>query len=613
MDSVEEQLGANVKINTKIIISYLLIASLACLLLVYFRSLFFNTYKMNAQQNSLVKASSYHHELSSFLEYHKYLLEEMQVSLRNGENDPKNMVLLKEQKDKVFRTFASLKDLALPEEFANNMQSLETELTIFEQEYLAQIKLFENRVSGNLILKSDRYKRISGLITSFNQIAETNLVVMSKSKKAELEKIDFLTILSVFICLLLSIVIGVLMSINIIKPLKNIANTIAIMAEGEADLSQRLHQDRRDEIGMLSLAFDRFVDKLQKVVIEIRKGASELAYSAGKLSDISGELVSSSELMASRSEDATGSTKQMSVNIGTMASAAEQMSLNAVGVSSTAEEMSMNMDSMTNSIEGMSSAINEIAKNAAEGAKISQDAMALSQGATDTMESLGNRAKEIGHVTDVIMRIAQQTNLLALNATIEAASAGDAGKGFAVVANEIKELANQSAGAAEDIANRIEGVQVSTEKAISVIANVTKSISNITNYVTIITNSVEQQNATANQISSNVAQASIGITNIANSIGEIAKATNNISRSITETSEDANAVVINMSGVNMASIESTEGSRKIQKEAEGMHHLSGLLQGTVEKFRVEEDFSNQQEDIEPTNNSKAAISKKKVA
>ena len=57
-------------------------------------------------------------------------------------------------------------------------------------------------------------------------------------------------------------------------------------------------------------------------------------------------------------------------------------------------------------------------------------------------------------MTETIKMIALQTNLLALNATIEATSAGEAGHGFAVVAHEIKELANQSAKAAEDIAAR---------------------------------------------------------------------------------------------------------------------------------------------------------------
>ena len=62
----------------------------------------------------------------------------------------------------------------------------------------------------------------------------------------------------------------------------------------------------------------------------------------------------------------------------------------------------------------------------------------------------------------MISDIAEQTNLLALNATIEAARAGEAGKGFAVVATEVKNLATQSARAAENIAQRITATQEQT-------------------------------------------------------------------------------------------------------------------------------------------------------
>ena len=65
---------------------------------------------------------------------------------------------------------------------------------------------------------------------------------------------------------------------------------------------------------------------------------------------------------------------------------------------------------------------------------------------------LAEQSAAIDDFVDLIKRISSQTNLLALNAAIEAARAGEHGRGFAVVAEEVRQLADESARAAEDVA-----------------------------------------------------------------------------------------------------------------------------------------------------------------
>src|SRR5436190_7576751 len=74
------------------------------------------------------------------------------------------------------------------------------------------------------------------------------------------------------------------------------------------------------------------------------------------------------------------------------------------------------------------------------------------QTTSNQISQLGELSLSIDDFVELIKRISSQTNLLALNAAIEAARAGEHGRGFAVVAEEVRQLADESARAAEDVA-----------------------------------------------------------------------------------------------------------------------------------------------------------------
>lgn len=383
---------------------------------------------------------------------------------------------------------------------------------------------------------------------------------------------------------LLALGFGLWITGSIVGPLRQVSGQLELLARGEVGAS--LKEPFWGEFETMRLGLNASLEDLGGVLRQIQSNASTLASASEEMSGVSNQMLAGSEQMVGQSSSVASTTEQMSGNISNMAAAAEQMSANAGDVASAAEELSQSMNAVAAAVEEMSASIGQIAKEADEASRVSDEATQSSRQATQTMALLGGAAKEIGSVTEVIKRIAEKTNLLALNATIEAASAGEAGKGFAVVAGEIKELANQSARAADDIARRIEGVQENTGSAVKVIDEVSVIIRRIEGAVGSISQAVSQQTHAASEISSNVSQANLGARQIASSIIEVAKGSGEVSRNSGEAAKGAHDVARHIAEVRIAATESLKGSQQVAISSKELAGMAGDLQATVKRFKL---------------------------
>ncbi len=351
-----------------------------------------------------------------------------------------------------------------------------------------------------------------------------------------------------------------------------------------------------DEVGELAIATDSLADALSNVVGQIQKTAIDLGGSATGLGVIANSLGKQSEQTSARASGVSAASEQLSANITTMSSAAEEMSMNFASISSATEEMSASVGSISSAAEQTSSTVaavttaihdisvsfEQVLGTVREGAHVASNASQMADTATSTMKQLDRSSTEISKVTETIKMIALQTNLLALNATIEATSAGEAGKGFAVVAHEIKQLANQSAKAAEDIATKIEGVQLGTRQAVGVIQDIAVVIKEINAASDRISTSVEHQNRAAQTISQNIAQANTGVGQIARSISEVAATANDMSRSIAEATRGATDVSRNVSEAATAASEISDSIEQVSQAARETNRSSESVTTTSE-------------------------------
>ncbi len=291
--------------------------------------------------------------------------------------------------------------------------------------------------------------------------------------------------------------LGVLLARSIRRPILEVKRAADAMATGDLTVTPVVHSS--DEIG-------RMAESLATAQASLRDLVSGTVDSATVVA------AASEELSAANNEVAAGS-EETSAQVGVVAAAAEQVSRNVQTVAAGAEEMG--------------ASIREIAKNAHEAADVAARAVTTSRTTSATVAALGESAKEIGNVVKVITTIAEQTNLLALNATIEAARAGEAGKGFAVVAGEVKELAQESARAAEDIADRVAGNQTQVEAALAAIGEISDVIAAINDFQMTIASAVEQQTATTLEMTRGIGEAATGSSEIAANIVGVADAATN--------------------------------------------------------------------------------------
>ncbi|MCV5855816.1 HAMP domain-containing protein, partial [Escherichia coli] len=61
------------------------------------------------------------------------------------------------------------------------------------------------------------------------------------------------------------------------RPLYNVSNALAQIANGSGDLTQRIKVENRDEVGELAENFNQFVESLQQLIGHIRHQAEELS------------------------------------------------------------------------------------------------------------------------------------------------------------------------------------------------------------------------------------------------------------------------------------------------------------------------------------------------
>jgi len=284
---------------------------------------------------------------------------------------------------------------------------------------------------------------------------------------AQVSRVSSVIFSSALMIGILSLLIGILLGNIIANPIIRLVRIAKNVAEG--NLREEIKVKDKTEIGALATAFNQMVESLRLLVQEVVKAAENIS--------------ASSQELAAGSEQSTQSSQQVAKAVEQIAAGASEQVQKLTDISDMIQKLVEANGKMEEKARFSANSAEQMATDAIDSQNkmnVTTEKMELIKSSVEKsytfMEELNNKISEIGNISSIIKEIVDQTNLLALNASIEAARAGEHGRGFAVVADEVRKLADQSGGAAKQIAEIVKQIQKSSKIVVDAMAESDKQV-----------------------------------------------------------------------------------------------------------------------------------------
>jgi methyl-accepting chemotaxis protein len=428
----------------------------------------------------------------------------------------------------------------------------------------------------------DEMDAIRRLLAEMQQEENGFLAKRSVEEKDLAARTESTIVLGSVLALAVIVIVGVLLTGNIAKPLRELSASAQGLALG--DLAVRIPVNgRRDEVGMLAQSFMEMTDSLRRmaeakekiasgdltVELKPRSGKDVLAKAFGTMKDglrrVTAELLQSVNVLSSSAQQIVATTAQV-------ASGASQTATAVSETTTTVEEVKQTAELSTRKARFVSEIAQKAVQVAETGKKSVDDSVQAMKRIRDQVESiaesvvrLSEQGQAIGEIMVSVNDLAEQSNLLAVNASIEAAKAGDHGKGFAVVAQEVRSLAEQSKQATAQVRSILNDIQKATARAVTV---------------------TEQAGKAAEAGVKLSAQAGESVQALAENVLEAAQAATQIAASSQQQMVGMDQVALAMDSIKTASAQNVASTKQMETAAQDMQNLGEKLKELVGVYKI---------------------------